>query len=125
MPTELRSFSGAEARRLDCRAYHHRRRWPSRVEANYYKCYAPGKRISIQASRDYILFCIRCKSSAHELSRTTGIHGGKKPGTQHAENEEMHALREHGHLKETCKDRKVDDLFCSLPVVRSDGDGDK
>ena len=85
--------------------------------ADYNKCYAPGKRISIQPASNNILFRIWCESGAHQLRRAAGIDSGKEPGAKNAQNEEMYALREHCHLKETCEDGKVDDRFGSLTVV--------
>ena len=93
--------------------------------ANDYERYAPGKRISIQASGDYVLFRIGREPRAHQLGRATGIYGGKKPGAENTQNEEMNALSEHRHLKETSKDCKVDDGFSCLAVVGGAQSGDK
>jgi hypothetical protein len=93
--------------------------------AYHYQSDAPRKRISIQSTSDYILFCIRRKSGAHELRRAASIDRGKEPRAKNAKNEEMHALREHRHLKETCKNRKVNYRFRCLSVVSRAKSGDE
>src|SRR5258707_6494592 len=79
--------------------------------------HSPRERIAVQLARDRVFFGIRRQTGAHQLRRAASIDSREQPGAKNAENEEGHAVGNHGHLEKAGKDCEMDQSLGCLSVV--------
>jgi hypothetical protein len=51
------------------------------------------------------------------LRGSTRVNRREQPRADYTQDEKVNALRQHRHLEETCKERKVDNCFRGLTVI--------
>jgi hypothetical protein len=87
--------------------------------------YAPRDGIAIQLTANCIFFSVRRHAGSHELRRTASVDGCEQPGTDNSKHKEGHAISDDCHLEKAGENRKVDNSFGRLAVVRGAQSGDK